>query len=199
MNYAFEDWAYEDGRAEGDIDIIYRDEVGYIVVGYLGTDEMDEDTLYSIATDKMTKALDEDIKSGSHEFHTDDVFLPAPAAPTPTEIPEGAVVSGDGSSSFDPFPSSAANEIAGQGDSSMKTADVLIVVFITLAAVAVLAVIVILVGYAMKNKNGAVSKTSSDDEEDDEDSDEDSDSDSDEDSDKDEDDESSDEESEDEE
>ena len=208
MNYAFEDWAYEDGRAEGDIDIIYRDEVGYIVVGYLGTDEMDEDTLYSIATDKMTKALDEDIKSGSHEFHTDDVFLPAPAAPTPTEIPEGAVVSGDGSSSFDPFPSSATNEIAGQGDSSMKTADVLIVVFITLAAVAVLAVIVILVGYAMKNKNGAVSKTSSDDEEDDEDSDEDSDSDSDEDSDKDsdkdsddedEDDESSDEESEDEE
>lgn len=174
MNYAFEDWAYEDGRSEGDIDIIYRDEVGYIVVGYLGTDEMDEDTLYSIATDKMSKALDDEIKSGTHEFHTDDAFLPAPAAPTPTEIPEGAVVSGDGSqSAFDPFPSNATNEIAGQNGGSMKTADVLIVVFITLAAVAVLAVIVILVAYAMKNKNGTGSKTSYDDEEeDDEDEDE---------------------------
>ncbi len=127
----FEEWSYGEDRKEGEIDIIYAPEYGYFVVGYLGLTEQDKSTLEQIPLKELSDTVYSEIEAKTHNFHTDDVYKPSAAAPTPTPIPG----------------STAAN--AG----SMTTTDVLIVVLITLAAVAVVAAIILLVMYAMNNKD----------------------------------------------
>lgn len=127
----FEEWSYGADRKEGEIDIIYAPEYGYFVVGYLGLTEQDKGSLEQIALKELSESVYNEIEAKTHNFHTDDEYKPASAAPTPTPIPGSAAAS------------------AG----SMTTTDVLIVVLITLAAVAVVAAIIILVMYAMNNKN----------------------------------------------
>ena len=130
----FEEWAYEDGRNEGELDIIYAPEYGYFVVGYLGLSEngvpliryalfyAPESDLDQIALQSLSQSLLDEINAGTHTLHSTDVKV-----------------------------------------SSMTTTDVLIVVFFTLAGVAIAAVIVILIVNAMKkNKDtGSRGKSSS--------------------------------------
>ena len=122
----FEEWAYEEGRTVGELDIIYAPEYGYFVVGYLGTQEQDKADLDQIALQKLGQSLLDEINAGTHNLHSTEVTV-----------------------------------------SSMTTTDVLIVVFFTLAGVAIVAVIVILVANAMKknkdtgSKGKSSSKTSS--------------------------------------
>jgi len=133
----FEEWAYGEDRTEGELDIIYAPEYGYFVVGYIGLTEITADEIRNIALTELNMLILEEIEAGTHDFYTNDVFLPAPLPPTATPAPV-----------FDP---DAAVPAETQTSGSMSTADVLIVVFITLASVAVLAVIVILINYAVKN------------------------------------------------
>ena len=149
----FEEWAYGEDRYEGELDVIYAPEYGYFVVGYLGLKEQSKDTLDQIALKELSQSILDEIDEDIHDFHTDDVYLPAPAAPTATPVPEG-VYTGD-STGFDPYATSPSDPYAVQTGSTMSTTDVLVVVFITLAAVAVAAVVVILINYAIKNKNSA--------------------------------------------
>lgn len=143
----FEEWAYEEGRTEGELDVIFAPEYGYFVVGYLGLKEQSKDALDKIALNDLSQSVLDEVNADTHGFHTDDVYLPAPAAPTPTEVPEVTLDFSD--STFD------VNATVPQGgtvnNGNMSTTDVLVVVFITLAAVAVVAVVVILVSYALKN------------------------------------------------
>lgn len=171
----FEEWAYEDGRTIGELDVIYAPEYGYFVVGYLGLKEQSQDVLDQTALQQLSKDLLAEIDSGSHDFHTDDAYQPAPAGPTATPVPEITVSAGD-NTTFDPNaglnPTTVPSGEAQPG--SMNTTDVLVVVFFTLAGVAIAAVIVILIVSAMKNKNNDGSSKSSkryydeDDEDDDE-------------------------------
>ena len=147
----FEEWAYGEGRTEGEMDIIFAPEYGYFLVGYLGLQEQSKDSLDKIALNALSESILEEVNADTHDFHTDDVYLPAPAAPTPTDVPQVTLDYGD--QSFNPDATVASGNPATQSG-NMSTTDVLVVVFITLAAVAVVAVVVILIAYAMKNGKG---------------------------------------------
>ena len=150
----FEAWVYGEGRAVGDLDVIYAPEYGYFVVGYLGVKEQSADVLDQLAMQYLSKELIDEVNEGKHGFHTDDPFLPAPAGPTPTTVPNMAVPS-EGVS-FDPNSTAAAEPGAIGGQTS--NTDVIIAVFFTLAGVAIAAVIGILIYSAVKNnKNGPAS------------------------------------------
>ena len=159
---AFEEWAYDEARTAGEMDIIYVPEKGYYVVGYLGLQAVDNE----YAMNELSKSVLAEVDAGTYDLHTDDVFNPAPAAPTPTDVPTIIATESAVDQAFDPNTVTAADPAATAQGGSVTTADVLVVVFITLAAVAVLAVIIILVVHAMKNNNK--SADDSDDEDEDE-------------------------------
>lgn len=148
----FEEWAYGEGRTEGEMDIIYAPEYGYFVVGYLGIEKSITDSLKQIALKELSDSILEEINAKSHDFHTDETYGPAPAAPTATPVPDEAIPTGP---DFNPYPTDPTDASGNPTGQNMSTADVLVVVFITLAGVAIAAVIVILIMYAVKNnKNG---------------------------------------------
>ena len=156
MVKAFEEWSYGKDRKEGELDVIYAQEYGYFVVGYLGLKDQPESELNNIALKALSDGLLEEIKAKKHDFHTDTPFGPAPAAPTATAAPE---ITDTPVSSLNPD-ATVPSGTTETGKGNMTTTDVLIVVFFTLAGVAILAVIIILINYAMKNsKNNSGSKS----------------------------------------
>lgn len=149
----FEEWSYEEGRTIGELDIIYAPEYGYFVVGYLGLKAQSQDVLDQKALQQLSKELLDEVDAGTHDFHTDDVFLPAPPGPTATPVPDYAIPS-EGVE-FNPD-ATYASQPAGQTSGQTTQTDVLIIVFITLAGIAIAAVIIILIVSAVKNgKNGS--------------------------------------------
>ena len=177
LDQNFEDWAYDENRKEGEMDVIYSPDFGYFVVGYVRTEKQISSLLYDIAMKDLTNAALAESNSGIHDFHTDDEYLPAPAAPTATPVPEIALPDdGTEESAFNPEATEASAPAGNQPQqkTSTKTADVLVVVFITLAGVAVASVIGVLIYSAWKNhmKAAGASDEDSDDESEDEDADE---------------------------
>ena len=151
MVKAFEEWSYGKDRKEGELDVIYAQEYGYFVVGYLGLKDVEASELNNIALKALSDGLLEEIKAKKHDFHCDGTYDAPPAAPTATPAPE---VTDAPVQSLNPD-ATVPTGTAQNGQGNMSTTDVLIVVFFTLAGVAILAVIVILINYAIKNnKNG---------------------------------------------
>ncbi|MBR3143323.1 MAG: hypothetical protein IKF09_09285 [Clostridiales bacterium] len=148
----FEEWAYGADRTENEIDIIYAPKYGYFVVGYLGSKEPDADEYQQMASLELENSVKDEINSDAHDLHTDDEYLPSPAAPTATPIPTATPTPAQDSTlpslSTDMSGTGTATAPSGQ---KVDSVTVLIIVFITLACVAVLAVIVILIVYAMNN------------------------------------------------
>ena len=170
----FEEWTYGENRTEGEIDIIYAPEYGYFVVGYLGVKEQSKDVLDSKALKILSTSVLEEVKENKHNFHTDDAYLPAPAGPTATPVPgENAAQQSSSSDEvvFNPNATVAATDQASVTDGSMNRTDILIIVFFTLAGVAIAAVIVILILSAVRNSknNGNKRSKKSFDDDDDED------------------------------
>lgn len=158
-----EEWSWSEDRTVGDIDIVLEPELGYFIVGYLGT---------AADTEKANKALFEeinaDIEANTYDFHTDEPYLPAPAAPTATPAPEGETQP-SAEVSFDPNSTNPTTTTVTNQQHTMNSKDVLAVVLYTLAGVAVAAVVILLIAAAVKkNKNGATASESVDDDEDDE-------------------------------
>ncbi len=127
----FEEWAYEEGRTVGELDVIYAPEYGYFVVGYLGVDDSTgvPNVRYALfyapenddsALEALSKELLQEIDEKKHDFHYTQATV-----------------------------------------SSMTTTDVLIVVFLTLAGVCIVAVVIILIAYAMKKNKGGASRAKS--------------------------------------
>lgn len=143
----FEDWAYGEDRYEGEMDIVYSAKYGYFVVGYLGREEMDEETLRSATKTAFSNEVDSEITDEIHEFYTDDEYGTAPEGPTATATPTSVAEAFN----FDSDPTTPVEQTVPSNNSSMTATDILVVVFLTLAGVAVLAVVVILIRYAMKN------------------------------------------------
>lgn len=157
----FEEWAYGANRKEGELDIIYAPEYGYFVVGYLGLKEREKDALDQIALNDLSASLKDEIENGGHDFHTDEAYGPAPAAPTPTTAPDVTPAPDNGTVTTETTSASAPVEQAAPVNKQLSTTDVLVVVFITLAAVAIAAVVIILIASAMKNGKNGGSKNSS--------------------------------------
>lgn len=154
----FEEWAYEEERTEGELDIIYAPEYGYFVVGYLGLQEQSADVLAQTALQQLSKEVLDEIDAKKHDFHTDDVFLPAPAGPTATPAADYSIPTE--SVDFNPDQTPVPATTVPASNTASKT-DVLIWVFFTLAGIAIIAVIVILIASAVKNnKNGSSGNSS---------------------------------------
>ena len=150
----FEDWAYDENRTDGELDIIYSPDFGYFVIGYIRTEKQISGLLTDIAMKDLTNIALEESNSGVHDFHTDDEYLPAPAAPTATPVPDIELTDdGTEETSFNPEATEASAPAAQtQQNGSTKTADVLVVVFFTLAGVAIAAIIAVLIYSAVNNR-----------------------------------------------
>ena len=167
----FEDWAYDENRTDGELDIIYLPDFGYFVIGYIRTEKQISGLLTDIAMKDLTNIALEESNSGVHDFHTDDEYLPAPAAPTATPVPE-IELTDDGTEEtvMNTEATEASAPVAQpQQNGSTKTADVLVVVFFTLAGVAIAAIIAVLIYSAVNNriKSSGVSREDPDDDPDD--------------------------------
>ena len=167
----FEDWAYDENRTDGELDIIYSPDFGYFVIGYIRTEKQISGLLTDIAMKNLTNIALEESNSGVHDFHTDDEYLPAPAAPTATPVPE-IELTDDGTEEtvMNTEATEASAPVAQpQQNGSTKTADVLVVVFFTLAGVAIAAIIAVLIYSAVNNriKSSGVSRKDPDDDPDD--------------------------------
>lgn len=167
----FENWAYDENRTDGELDIIYSPDFGYFVIGYIRTEKQISGLLTDIAMKDLTNIALEESNSGVHDFHTDDEYLPAPAAPTATPVPD-IELTDDGTE--ETVMNTEATEASApaaqpQQNGSTKTADVLVVVFFTLAGVAIAAIIAVLIYSAVNNriKSSGVSRKDPDDDPDD--------------------------------
>ncbi|MBR2599050.1 MAG: hypothetical protein IKE09_10985 [Clostridiales bacterium] len=167
----FEDWAYDENRTDGELDIIYSPDFGYFVIGYIRTEKQISGLLTDIAMKDLTNIALEESNSGVHDFHTDDEYLPAPAAPTATPVPD-IELTDDGTEEtvMNTEATEASAPVAQpQQNGSTKTADVLVVVFFTLAGVAIAAIIAVLIYSAVNNRirSSGVSREDPDDDPDD--------------------------------
>ena len=162
-----EEWAWSESRSAGDIDIVVEPELGYFLVGYLGTTADTEK-----ATEALIAEIRADIEANTYDFHTDEPFQAAPAAPTATPVPETEPAQTEPSAqvSFDPNATSAATPSGNPAPlSTAKSNDVIAVVLYTLAGVAIAFVIGLLIVTAVKKSKNAPDKSEAfDDEEDDE-------------------------------
>lgn len=150
----FEDWAYDENRTDGELDIIYSPDFGYFVMGYIRTDKQISGLLYDIAMKDLTNAALEESNSGVHDFHTDDEYLPAPAAPTATPVPEIELPDDSTEETvLNPEVTEATAPVTQpQQKGSMRTTDVLVIVFFTLAGVAIASIIAVLIYSALNNR-----------------------------------------------
>ena len=133
---------------------IYSPDFGYFVIGYIRTEKQISGLLTDIAMKDLTNIALEEANSGVHDFHTDDEYLPAPAAPTATPVPDIELTDdGTAETSFNPEATeTSAPDAQTQQNGSTKTADVLVVVFFTLAGVAIAAIIAVLIYSAVNNR-----------------------------------------------
>ena len=156
---SFEDWAYDAARKEGEMGVIYSEDYGYFVVGYLGKVKLDEDEQQSLASDALNTEIENEMKANKHNFHTEQKFGPAKAAPTavpqPTNSPEPSNQGGETAPTALPTES-------GEPSADNGMSNVLIIVFVAIGGIAIIAVVIILI---MNSKNagdeGSSKKSSS--------------------------------------
>ncbi len=157
---AFETWALDPARKEGDIDVIYAPEYGYFVVGYLGRTEQSEDYLNDLAVEELSNLIGKDIEAGKYQFETKDTYAPAvTVAPTPT------------TAGTQPSSSDTAATAASSSDTSNTTnkpssgnfwtpTNTIVVILAAVGGVALIAAIVILVVQFVRNGSSSKSKKS---------------------------------------
>ena len=155
MVSAFEDWAYGASRKEGEMGVILSQEYGYFVVGYVGKVKLDEEEQEQIANDAMNAEIEKEMQENKHNFHTDQKYGPAKAAPTaapePTSTPDASNPGAETAPTALPTESGVT-----PADNGMS--NVLIIVFVAIGGVAIIAVIIILV---MNSRNSEKDDSSS--------------------------------------
>lgn len=176
MVSAFEEWAYGATRKEGEMGIIYSQEYGYFVVGYMGKVKLDEEDQESLANDAMNTEIENEMKENKHNFHTDQKYGPAKAAPTAAPTTEAPAETG-AAAPVETAPTALPTE-TGTPSADNGMSNVLIIVFVAIGGIAIIAVIIILITNSKNSEKDDSSKKSSsrkaskkDDDEDDEDED----------------------------
>lgn len=148
---AYEDWAFAEDRAEGDIEVIYAPEYGYFVVGYLGTTEVDQSLKDQIAVDAMSEYILGIIDEGTYEFYTDMEFVAA--TPVETTAPTGA------------SETSGIGLTAETSQNALKTKDIIMTVLAAVGGIAIIAMIIMAVSNAFKKPQAPVEDDDEDDDE----------------------------------
>ncbi|MCR4688964.1 MAG: hypothetical protein K5745_05350 [Saccharofermentans sp.] len=148
---SFEEWAYGEGRTEGEMAVIKSDEYGYFVVGYLGLEEQSAEELEPIALEALSSGISEEIESGAYEFYTNDTYVPASA------------VGGDDSpaatlpSVTDPQATAASGETQPAANGVTNGANTIVIVLATLGGVAIVALVGVLI-YSFVKANKSAKK-----------------------------------------
>ena len=78
LDPTFTEWAWDESRQVGDIDMIYSEYFGYFVLTYLGETEIDQASKDQIAVQAMSQLVSEAINNNEYEFYTSDEYAPAP-------------------------------------------------------------------------------------------------------------------------
>ena len=78
LDPTFTEWAWDESREVGDLDMIYSEYFGYFVLTYLGETEIDQASKDQIAVQAMSQIISESINNGDYEFYTSDAYTPAP-------------------------------------------------------------------------------------------------------------------------
>jgi len=142
----FEAWAYDASRKEGDLGVIYAKEYGYFCVGYVGKVKLDDGELAELANSAMNTEIENEMKANKKNFHTDQKYGPAKAAPTAVPVTE-APDAGNGNTTT---PSALPTDNGTTVDNGLSK--VLIIVFCVIGGIAIVAVIGILVANYMNAK-----------------------------------------------
>lgn len=140
----FTDWAWDESREVGDMEIIYSENFGYFVVGYVGTTEVDQASKTQIAVAALSHTISDAIDNNTYNFYTETTFEPAPTVPEatfdPMAYPEQSVEA-----------SVAEGQVGGMTGS--KAFDVVLIVFAAIGGVAIIGLAVVGVMSITKNKN----------------------------------------------
>ena len=78
LDPVFTEWAWDESREVGDIDMIYSENFGYFVLTYLGETEIDQASKDQIAVQAMSQLVSDAINNNEYEFYTSDEYAPAP-------------------------------------------------------------------------------------------------------------------------
>ncbi len=157
LDAVFTDWAWDESRQEGDIDVIYSSTFGYFVLAYIGTTEVDQSKKDQIAVQRMSEIITEAINNNEYEFYVEE-----PYAPAPTVAPADPTLSTEESS----IPA-AAGETGGESTvgnlTGSKGLDILLISLAVVGGVAVIGLAFIGIMHISKGNKGQ--KTVSDREE----------------------------------
>ncbi|MCQ2482881.1 MAG: hypothetical protein MJ153_05305 [Clostridia bacterium] len=72
-----DEWCLSPERIPGDMEIIYVEAYGYVLVGFVNIVE-NQDAMEQIAVENLTKQVNANIVNNTYAFHTNDDFLPPP-------------------------------------------------------------------------------------------------------------------------
>ena len=150
MVKAFEEWAYGKDRKEGELDVIYAQEYGYFVVGYLGKEEKSQDELDALALTALSEEISNEIDTGKYQFGTDQAYEPAIPVAAEGDVYDPAAGELMLNITTTPTPSA---EMAPGGD---DTANTIIWVLAIIGGVAVVGVIVILIVSVVGKKDDKI-------------------------------------------
>jgi hypothetical protein len=84
IDEVFTQWAWDESRQEGDLDMIYSENFGYFIVAYIGTTEIDQSAQDQLIVKKMSEMISDAINNNEYEFYTNDAYAAAPT-PVPAE------------------------------------------------------------------------------------------------------------------
>ena len=74
---AFEDWAFDEARVEGEMGVIYAPEYGYFAIGYIGLVEVDDSIKDQIAVNALGAYVISLVDDGTYEFTLPNDYEPA--------------------------------------------------------------------------------------------------------------------------
>lgn len=157
LDPTFTEWAWDESRQVGDLDMIYSENFGYFVLTYLGETEIDEDSKSQIAVQAMSQLISDAINNNEYDFYTEDAYEPAPTVapvdPTLNTDLTDAGVPADGTADA----GSAVGTLTGS-----KGLDILLISLSAVGAVAVLGLAGVGVMHLTKKKDSKPEKEETD-------------------------------------
>jgi len=135
IDAVFTEWAWDESREVGDIDVIYSENFGYFVVGYVGLTEVDDSSKQQIAVNHLSEVISEMIDNDTYEFYTNDEYLPAEAVPEAEETESEDLTSTD--------VVATAEETSAGSLTGNKALDVVLIIFAVVGVIAVAGLVAI--------------------------------------------------------
>lgn len=91
---AFEDWAWDEARTDGELDVIYAEEYGYFAVGFVGN-QLDQDSLSDMAVSALGDYVSSLLGTEGYVLSTDPNAEPAQVLETEAEGEDETEPEGD--------------------------------------------------------------------------------------------------------